>query len=293
LYIDGEMASELIKARSLDALRRSSMQPKPGMLMIYSQDFAEQTAKMFPSLGKMPPLDTEAGHTFVKALISMLGDVDVVIFDNAMSLTSGDMKEEITWNAVQPLVAWLTERQIGQVWFDHTGHNTGRQYGSSRKAWAFDSVGVMTSLPKEERQGDELAFQLSFESPDGKARRRTPECWQDFETCIVRLNKDRWTGDLQATGGKPIKASVSPVALTFYRALLDALAIAETPGETTRTSWYGECVRLGLLDPINDADTHQQRERKAAKLRKYLAELKVAGWVSADGETVKSTRKTG
>src|SRR4029077_12619441 len=80
------------------------------------------------------------------------------------------------WNETLPLVGNLTARRIGQVWLDHTGHNTERQYGSSTKAWRFDAVGVMTPLPDDQRGRHEVAFTLSFEYP-GKARRRTPDNW--------------------------------------------------------------------------------------------------------------------
>ena len=192
LYIDGEMPGELIKSRSIDALRRAGMPPPPGNLLIYSRDTEEEFAKQFPTLGIMPPLNTEAGHNFVLALIGAIGGVDVVIFDNVMSLIAGDHREEIPWNETLPLVGKLTARRIGQVWLDHTGHNTERQYGSSTKAWRFDAVGVMTPLPDDQRGRHEVAFTLSFEYP-GKARRRTPDNWADFETCTIRLKDDRWT----------------------------------------------------------------------------------------------------
>jgi putative DNA primase/helicase len=41
LIVDGEMPGELIKARSIDALRRASVPPKPGFLTIYSRDMEE------------------------------------------------------------------------------------------------------------------------------------------------------------------------------------------------------------------------------------------------------------
>jgi hypothetical protein len=53
-----------------------------------------------------------------------------------MSLVAGDHREEIPWNETLPLVGKLTARRIGQIWLDHTGHNTERQYGSSTKAGA-------------------------------------------------------------------------------------------------------------------------------------------------------------
>jgi hypothetical protein len=286
LYIDGEMASGLVKARSIAELRRGEATPKPGMLSIYSQDFAEQIAAAFPSLGRMPPLNKPEGHDWVKALVAAIEDVEVVIFDNVMSLLVGDMKEEQPWNDTLPLVAALSAKRIGQIWIDHTGHDTARQYGSSTKAWRFDAVGIMSQLPESQRGQAELEFQLSFDHP-GKARRRTPENWSDFAPVVVRLVDGRWTGE-QTAKGRPMKAAVSPAALAMHRALLDALAISATPGETTRDEWYAEASRLGLLDPMHESDGRDAKGRKRAKLRKSLAELKVAGWIGVDGETVRN-----
>ena len=241
LYIDGEMPGELIKARSIDALRRAGMPPPPGNLLIYSRDTEEEFAKQFPTLGMMPPLNTEAGHNFVLALIDALGGVDVVIFDNVMSLIAGDHREEIPWNETLPLVGKLTARRIGQIWLDHTGHNTERQYGSSTKAWRFDAVGVMTPLPDDQRGRHEVAFTLSFEYP-GKARRRTPDNWADFETCIIRLKDDRWTSE--PVGGEKHLGKVRPGRIPFYDALVGRhrQKLRRPAGETTVDAWETECT---------------------------------------------------
>jgi hypothetical protein len=52
-----------------------------------------------------------------------------------MFLIAGDQKDEVPWSETLPLVDKLTRLKIGQVWLDHTDHNTDRQYGSSTKAW--------------------------------------------------------------------------------------------------------------------------------------------------------------
>ena len=288
LYIDGEMSSALVKARSLGELRRVNA-ALGGAMTIYARDFDEQTEAAFPTLGKMPPLNTEEGHTFVKTLIDQTGGANVVIFDNVMSLLSGNMREDESWTNVQPLIAWLSAKRIAQVWFDHTGHDKTRQYGSSTKAWRFDAVGVMTALPDGDRGPGDLAFQLSFEGPYGKARRRTPDNASDFAPTTIRLIEDRWTSE-QMKSGRATTGKVSPTALALHRALLDALAITTTPGETTRDAWHAEGVRLGLLEPCTDSDTRAERNRKRTKLGKYMAELKVAGWIGVDGEAVRDMK---
>jgi hypothetical protein len=288
LYIDGEMPGELIKSRSIDALRRSGVPPPPGNLLIYSRDTEDDFAKQFPTLGMMPPLNTEAGHNFVLALVDAVGGVDVVVFDNVMSLVAGDHREEIPWNETLPLVGKLTARRIGQIWLDHTGHNTERQYGSSTKAWRFDAVGVMTPLPDDQRGRYEVAFTLSFEYP-GKARRRTPDNWRDFETCIIRLKDDRWTSE--SVEPPAYSRKLSPTGEQFYRAFLDALATSDTPGRTTRAIWFAEAARTGLADPLAPEDDYKAKDAKQSKFRKYLLEIKTASLIGVDGDVVTDLRR--
>ena len=116
LVIDGEMPGELIKARAIDALRRVRMPPRPNNLLIYSRDMEEEISRRIPSLGTLAPLNTAEGMRFVLALIDAVGGVDVVIFDNVMSLVAGDQKDEVPWSETLPLVDALTAGRIGQVW---------------------------------------------------------------------------------------------------------------------------------------------------------------------------------
>jgi len=288
LYVDGEMPSELIRARSIDALRRAGCSLPAGNLMIFGRDMEDELAIRFPTLGRMPPLNTEAGHNFIHALIAMLGGVDVVIFDNVMSLISGDQKDEIPWSETLPLISSLTAKQIGQVWLDHTGHTGDRQYGSSTKAWRFDAVGVMTPLNETDR--GEVAFKLSFDQP-GKARRRTPENWRDFEACTIRLRDDRWTSEFLQAPAKPVRANVPPAVRKFHEVLLDALTISPTPRRTTRDAWFDECARRGLAEPIAPGDDHKERSSKKSNFRTNLHKLVAAGWIGVDGETVRDLTK--
>jgi hypothetical protein len=287
LYIDGEMPAELIKSRSIDALRRAGPIP-PGNLVIYSRDTEEQFAKMFPALGNIAPLNTEKGQNFVHALIEAIGGCDCVIFDNVMSLVNGDQKDEVPWSETMPLVMALTAKHIGQIWLDHTGHNTDRQYGSSTKAWRFDAVGVMTALPDSQQVRGEVSFIMSFDGA-GKARRRTPANWSDFETCIFRLKDDEWRSE-PANSRTDSGPKLSPRAREFYQSFMDALVITRTPGRTTRTAWFAELVRVGLADQIEPDDDHKERSAKLAKFRKYLTEIKEAGLIGVDGETVNDLR---
>jgi hypothetical protein len=222
LIIDGEMPTALVKSRAADMIRRAGGNAiPPRNIMIYSRDRAEEFARIFPSLGQLAPLNTEAGHHFVMDLIEAVGGVDGVIFDNVMSLAPGDQKDEEIWAGCIPLVEQLTRAGIAQVWCDHTGHNTARQYGSNTKSWRFDAVGIMTPLIETERPTDHVAFQLSFDSP-GKARRRTPDSWTDFQPHIIRLIDDEWISEPasapQIQGNEKRLSDKPAVMLTEIRA---------------------------------------------------------------------------
>jgi len=281
LIIDGEMPSGLIKSRVADVLRRAGPIP-PRNLSIYSRDRAEEVASIFPRLGAMEPLNTDAGRSFVLSLIDAIGGVDCVVLDNVMALIIGDMKDEIPWSETLALVSALSTRGIAQIWLDHSGHNTARQYGSSTKAWRFDAVGVMTPIEGESGVGSSVAFKLSFEPP-GKARRRTPDNWEEFKTATIRLEDDQWTSDT----AKPPPQKISPRNRLYHSALRDALASAQstTQGRTSRAAWMAECVRRNLIVAAVPGDTGKERDRKANPFRKAVTVLLAARWIGADGDT--------
>lgn len=290
LYLDGEMPAELIKPRARDAIRRLGDTTIPfGNLLIFGRDIDEAARKLCPTLPPFAPLNTDDGRLFLLALIEAIGGVDLIVFDNVMSLISGDMKDEVPWTETLPLVATLTDKHIGQLWCDHTGHNQDRQYGSSTKAWRFDAVGIMTPLEDNQASPTSTAFALSFDHP-GKARRRTPDNWQEFAPVIIRLTDDRWTSE--ATGKRPdALGTVKPGRKLFHDALLDAItAFATRPGQTTRAAWESECVRRGLIQ--SKADSTDPESRRTQALRSAITDLQAAKWVGCSGDVVSDlTRK--
>jgi hypothetical protein len=290
LYIDGEMPAELIKSRGAEALGRADGATPPESLFIFAQDTEEEFVSRFPKLGRFAPLNTKRGQDFVKELIGALGGVDVVVFDNVMSLISGDQKDEIPWNETLPLVSELTHMRIGQIWVDHTGHDRGRQYGSSTKAWRFDAVGLMAALPDEQKQEHEVAFTLSFEAP-GKARRRTPNNWRDFETTTIRLNDNQWTSEAIRSGIHRSVAKMKPSTKPFYDALMDAFSTSALPGRTTKEVWFAEAARSGAAEAITSEDDYKARDRKRAPFRRALFDLKTLGLIGVNSEEISDLRK--
>jgi len=288
LLLDGEMPAGLIKARAIDAVRRLDTPPPPANLVIYSRYIEDEFTKLCPTIGPMPPLNTQEGHDWMLALIDALGGVDVVIFDNVMSLITGDQKDEVPWSETMPLVQALTARNIAQLWLDHTGWNTDRQYGSSTKAFPFDSVGVMATLKDDQCVAREVAFTVSFEFP-GKARRRTPDNWQDFETCTIRLKDDRWTSEPVNKDASKL-GKVAPSREPFYDALIVAIGKSAVGADRTMlTTWELECLRRGLIHGSpelakDQKETWQQRDARHKDYRKAKSDLIAAKWIAVDGE---------
>jgi hypothetical protein len=281
LIIDGEMPAELIKSRAVDARRRGEAEVLPGYLTIYARDLDEDFAKAFPKVGTFEPLNTEAGHRWVKALLDELDGIDVVIFDNVMSLTPGDQKDEMSWAGAQTLVQALTARRVGQIWLDHKGHTADHQYGSSTKAWRFDAVGNMNPLPAGQVAPDEMAFTLSFDAP-GKARRRTPDNWRDFETRTIRLRGDEWTSE----GVAKVAAASGPKLKPSVQCWLDVLGDVLAKGDghrTTRSALYAEATEAGIAKQILKGDSPGQRDAKRANMRQAISALKRAKLISEDG----------
>jgi hypothetical protein len=293
LYVDGEMPAELIKPRAIDAMRRlGAASIPPGNLMIFGRDIEAEARQVCPALPPFAPLNTDAGRAFLLALIKAVGGVDLIIFDNVMSLLEGDQKDELAWSAVLDLVSQLTVMRIGQLWLDHTGHNNDRQYGSSTKAWRFDAVGVMAPIREDDQTEDDgpggaTGFTLSFDHP-GKARRRTPENWKQFQPMTVRLLDDEWIWEPLSDAKKQGKGhALKPSAQAQYDALLDAIVVSGTPGQTTRATWLAECQRKGLVDAFERDDDGKDRSRKVSAFRARCADLVAMKYVGIDNEVVK------
>ena len=263
LYVDGEMPRDLVLSLLKDLKRRMGDVDLANLLVLCREDFED-----------MAPLNTREGHDFILARVKSW-DAEAVFFDNRMSLTAGDMKDEEGWLAAMETVRAVSKAGVAQIWIDHTGHETGRIYGTKTKEWSFDNVALLTKVG----QPGEIAFSLEFT----KARRRRPETRQDFATVTFTLAGDQWTTD--AAPATQAKAKMSPMCQQFYRALMEPLIEAGT-STTTRTAWYAHCVRLGLATAINPEDTWRTKDSKLSKFRKYMAELRAIWLIGVDGETV-------
>jgi RecA-family ATPase len=79
LFIDGEMSRRLLKQRLAEEAKRLGVCPE-NMHVLSRED-----------IETFPPLSTRAGQMIVERVIEHLGGIDVVGFDNVMSLIGGDM----------------------------------------------------------------------------------------------------------------------------------------------------------------------------------------------------------
>ena len=201
LFIDGEMSRRLLQRRLADEAARLGVVPE-GFHALSHENVENFT-----------PLNTPQGQAFIDQLITKIGGLDLIVFDNVMSLIAGDQKDEEGWRQTMPWVRALTRRCIGQIWVHHTGHDEHHSYGTKTREWQMDTV-IKLEQRDNEDQGDGVSFKLAFE----KARERTPGTRADFPNVKVALVADQWTCD--AAGAR--RAKVSPLGVKFLDALRDA-----------------------------------------------------------------------
>ncbi|HEY7229179.1 MAG TPA: AAA family ATPase [Pseudolabrys sp.] len=176
LFIDGEMSRRVLRDRIKDAVRRIGKTPT--QLYILSHE----------DVHDFQPINTPAGAAIVERQIARIGKVDMIVFDNIMSLTSGDLKDEESWKSLQPFIRSLTARNISQLWIHHTGYDASHGYGTKTREWAMDTV---IQASKINRPDTDISFSLSFP----KARERSPANRADYQDINVALVRDQWSYD--------------------------------------------------------------------------------------------------
>jgi hypothetical protein len=174
LYVDAEMSADLMKERLQDECRRLGAAPENLHILSREDCLA------------MQPLNTLKGQLFIEKEIMRLGGIDFIIFDNVMTLITGDQKEEEGWRETLPWVLSLSRWKIGQMWVHHTGHDASRAYGTKTREW---QMTLVMRLEKKERPDTDVSFLLVFQ----KARDRKPDNRAQFE--------DQGCGPTPAAGG--------------------------------------------------------------------------------------------
>jgi hypothetical protein len=179
----------------------------------------------------------------IDAAIAKIGKVELIIFDNIMSLVAGDMKDEEGWRQTLPFQHSLTRRKIGHLWLHHTGHDETKSYGTKTREWQMDTMLFGSRI---ERPDTDVSIKLEFR----KARERRPENRADFAEISVALVDDEWIYSSPEGGSK---TKPSPLGQKFLNALRNALAgdDAAMSGGFRRVhqdAWKRECFALGILD---------------------------------------------
>jgi hypothetical protein len=261
LFIDGEMSRRLLKRRAEDLVRRLGTLPEN--LFLFSHEDMEG----------FQPLNTPAGAEFVDRIVRQLGSVDLIIFDNIMSLVAGDMREEEGWQRVLPLINSLTKQGVAQIWVHQTGHDSSHSYGTKTREWRMDTV---LHLAEAARPDTDVSFRLEFR----KARERTPETRNDFADAEIALVLDEWTSSAAAER----RQQPSPTGQKFLEALRSVFATVEpiqfqTWNAVKSEDWRAECVTLGLLDLDKP---HSAR----TLFGKYKRELIAADLIACNNELV-------
>ncbi|MBA2401502.1 MAG: AAA family ATPase, partial [Bradyrhizobium sp.] len=239
LYIDGEMSRRLLKQRIADEETRMGVRTET-FFVLSCEDIENRK-----------PLNSPEGAAWLKAFIKAIGGVDLIIFDNIMSLTVGDMKDPEAWQKTMPLVLELTKAKIGQIWIHHTGKNTADSYGDKSREWQMDTV---LHLDAAKRPETDVSFSLSFK----KARERTPSTRFDFQDVKIALVNDCWEHEL-TDALRP--GTVSPSTQKALDALNNVLASDQAvtlPSNRRaghRDHWASEANARGLIDLTGKPDS--------------------------------------
>jgi hypothetical protein len=289
MYVDGEMSQRLMKQRIIDAARRA------GLGELSETDLATLQAHLFVvnhADFDLQPLNTAAGQQFIDQFIELVGGVALVVFDNIQALTVGDPLDPNEWQQVLPWAKQLTNRQIGQLWIHHTGHDESHAYGPKTREWQFDT---MLLLERVERPEADIAFKLKFP----KSRERTPDNRTDFDDAIVTLADDEWSSE--RGGDQPRKRQAVD---RVFELLQDELARHGTippwnsyiPPDTpcvTEDRWRERCkmgcISKGDPDPVKKAEADRKAfERAGEKLLEGGLIQKHGEWVWIVGRAAAS-----
>lgn len=261
LYIDGEMSRRLLKQRVLDEAARLGISPD-GFFALSHED-----------VPNFAPLNSPEGQEWILKMVKRIG-AELVVFDNIMSLTVGDMKDPEAWQKTIPLVHKLTTDSVGQIWIHHTGHDESRSYGDKSREWQMDTV---AHLDAAKRDDTDVSFIMTFK----KARERMPATRFDFQDVKIALVNDSWEYELTDTrrhGNVPPQVEKALQALTNVIAGDKVAKLSSGRRAAASDDWKAECVHLGLIDA--KAKPHSARTLFA----KFRRELVAANRIACEGD---------
>jgi hypothetical protein len=171
MYLDGELPAETFKERMELIARRYGPELQ---LYGYNRDALKDI--------DLPPLNTPEGEKWLWREIDFIKP-DLIVFDSIMCLLAGSMSEEESWAPVKALVRKISGRRVAQIWLHHTGHDNSKGFGTKTREWEMDTV---VSLTKDRDDDETLVMEFK------KARLRTPETREQFETRKIACGPDGW-----------------------------------------------------------------------------------------------------
>jgi hypothetical protein len=228
MYLDGEMPAETFKERmEIVAERFGPAIPLYG----YNREVLKD--------GEMPPLNTPEGEAWLWKEIDAIKP-DLIVFDSIMCLLAGNMSEEESWAPIKDLMRKITSRRIAQIWLHHTGHDISKGFGTKTREWEVDTV---VGLTRAGEGGDTISMEFK------KARLRTPETRDQFESLLIRRGVDGWIAD--GAGVAAPRGGRSEELVKVKRAILAAYARLSDAIETSG-GFDGAPVRKVPIDKLRE-----------------------------------------
>jgi KaiC/GvpD/RAD55 family RecA-like ATPase len=181
-YLDGEMPMETMQER----MKLAAAQYGEDIdLIAFNREMAELEAAADEE-GDWPALDLRDGKLWLRQLVQEY-QPDVLVLDSIMSLVGGIMKEEESWAAMREVVRWLSSKGIAQIWLHHTGHDSGKSYGTKTREWEMDTVLALRKIDGDD--GNERGTRVELEFT--KARLRTPETHDEFKARVAVFDAEQ------------------------------------------------------------------------------------------------------
>jgi hypothetical protein len=266
LYIDGEMSRRLLKQRLLDEETRVLKQvAEADRIAVRELLAANFYALSTEDIENFAPLNSSGGQAMIDRLITEIGGIDFIIFDNIMSLVAGSMKEEEPWAQVQPWTKLLSKQNVGQLWIHHT-NDQDKDYGTKTRRWQMSSVMLLT---KAERDDTDVSFTLKFE----KARERTPQNRADFRDVNIYLLDDEW--QFAGAGGRERAPGLRTLLDAINEALIDGGTQHKiTDGPTVRAVGVKAARKIHKRRYVSDGDGDRDEAERKAWQRNFAKAMK-------------------
>ncbi|HXO04868.1 MAG TPA: AAA family ATPase [Candidatus Sulfotelmatobacter sp.] len=222
LYVDGEMAGEMIQQWMKESLHRKGLPPlEPGWFNLIAADRQEQG---IPSL--LIP-DNQ------KRIEDKIGDAKTIYFDNISTLFRGsDENEGQDWEIAQEWLLSLRRKGISSELMHHDG-KAGQQRGTSKREDVMNTV-LQLKRPKDYKMSQGLRCEVHFD----KARSLYGLEAEPFETQLITNPQGNSYWEI-----KPIQEAQVQKAKELSAEGLSTRDIAKQTGKSK--SWVAEVVKKG------------------------------------------------